>query len=210
MLEALTCGQAGSSQLQKLLLVPEEQQPVLQAYAEAMCGGGAGDQRSERFRRMSLELREQISKQEAAEKVRSGRRRGLLVGGASSDLLPSSTQLQLQQPRPGPPEHHLRTLLRDLAGVERLLKDVDLLSGLARLLPAGACRRAASASPSNLTWPLGNSTWSANTTDDPREAGEDRVDGGGGGAKEQPENPQFSAFVQLWATLQPILCGNDR
>lgn len=95
--------------------------------------------------------------------------------------------------------------------MERLLEDVDLLSGLARLLPKGACLRPTSASPSNLTGPLGNSTWSSNATDAPREAGED---GGGppGGeqGKEQPENPQFSAFVQLWAGLQPILCGNNR
>lgn len=103
--------------------------------------------------------------------------------------------------------------------MERLLKDVDLLSGLARLLPRGACQRAAPASPSNLTWSLGNSTWSSNTTDTPREAGEARAPGGGAGGggapggeqvKEQPENPQFSAFVQLWAGLQPILCGNNR
>lgn len=98
--------------------------------------------------------------------------------------------------------------------MERLLKDVDLLSGLARLLPRGACQGAAAASPSNLTWSLGNSTWSSNTTDAPREGGEGRADGGGAPvgeqAKEQPENPQFSAFVQLWAGLQPILCGNNR
>lgn len=67
MLEALTCGQAGSSQLSKLLLVPEEQRPVLQAYCDAMCG--ATGQRSERFGKMSEELREQISRQTAAEKV---------------------------------------------------------------------------------------------------------------------------------------------
>lgn len=103
-------------------------------------------------------------------------------------------------------------MLKDLADVERLLKDVDLLSGLARLLPTGACQRPTSASPSNLT--LGNSTWSSNTTDTLRDAGEERADGGGApggeGAKEQPENPQLSAFVQLWAGLQPILCGNNR
>lgn len=68
LLEALTCGQTGSSQLRKLLLVPEQQQPLLQAYADAMCGG-TGGQRSERFRRMSVELMEQINRQTAAEKV---------------------------------------------------------------------------------------------------------------------------------------------
>lgn len=68
MLETLTCGQTGSSQLRQLLLVPEEQQEVLQAYWDIMCGG-AGAQRSERFRRMSEELREQLNRQTAAEKV---------------------------------------------------------------------------------------------------------------------------------------------
>lgn len=125
----------------------------------------------------------------------------------------SSTQLQLQPPRPRLSEGHLRAFLKDLADVERLLKDLDLLSGLARLLPRGACLRPTSA-PSNLTGPLSNSTWSSNTTDTPREAGEERAHGGGapGGedVKEQPENAQFSAFVQLWAGLQPILCGNNR
>lgn len=76
--------------------------------------------------------------------------------------------------------------------------------------------RQASAAPTNVTWPLNNTTWGPNTTDTPREAAEDRVDGGGapgaGTRKEESENPhsQFSAFVQLWAGLQPILCGNNR
>lgn len=70
MLEAVTCGQTGTNQLSKLLLVPEEQQPVLQAYSDAMCGG-TGGQRSDHFRKMSVELREQINRQSAAEKVKS-------------------------------------------------------------------------------------------------------------------------------------------
>lgn len=116
-------------------------------------------------------------------------------------------------------QSHLGALLKDLADVERLLKDVDLLSGLARLLPKGACVGRAPASPTNLTWPLNATTWGPNTTDIPAEEG-----GGGGGSegsvegeagekgKEEAENPhsQFSAFVQLWAGLQPILCGNNR
>lgn len=106
--------------------------------------------------------------------------------------------------------------MKDLADFERLLKDVDLLSGLARLLPKGACTRQTSASPTNVTWPLNNTTWGPNTTDTPREAAEGRVDAGGapgaGTRREDSENPhsQFSAFVQLWAGLQPILCGNNR
>lgn len=112
-------------------------------------------------------------------------------------------------------ETRLRALLKDLADFERLLKDVDLLSGLARLLPKGACMRQTSASPTKGTCPLNNITWGPNTTDTPREAADDRVDGGGpsgAGTRKESENPhsQFSAFVQMWAGLQPILCGNNR
>lgn len=49
--------------------MPEEQQRVLQAYSEAMCGSTEG-QRSERFRRMSVALKEQINMETAAEKVK--------------------------------------------------------------------------------------------------------------------------------------------
>ncbi|PWA16009.1 hypothetical protein CCH79_00019354 [Gambusia affinis] len=107
-------------------------------------------------------------------------------------------------------QSQLGALLKDLADVERLLKDVDLLSGLARLLPKGACAGQNPVSPSNGTWPLNSTTWSINTTAVPREDGEEGVEGEG--KKEGEENPhsQFSAFVQLWAGLQPILCGNNR
>lgn len=88
---------------------------------------------------------------------------------------------------------------------------MELLSRLAHLLPKGACLRATSASPSNLTWPPGNTTGSSNTTDTPRwQADGGAAAAGGGEGEEPPENPQFSAFVQLWAGLQPILCGNNR
>ena len=68
MLETLTCGEGGASELSNILLVPEKQQPALQAYRSALCSGGEG-QRSERFRQMSLELREQINTQSVTEKV---------------------------------------------------------------------------------------------------------------------------------------------
>lgn len=68
MLESLTCGRGGASELSKILLVPEKQRAVLQAYRSAVCSGGEG-QRSERFRLMSLELREQINTQSVTEKV---------------------------------------------------------------------------------------------------------------------------------------------
>ncbi|KAM8759875.1 ATP-binding cassette sub-family A member 2 [Acanthopagrus schlegelii] len=194
MLEVLTCEEGEASELSNILLVPEKQRPVLQAYRSTVCSGGEG-QRSERFRQMSLALREQINTQSVTKKLRLEK---------PSSLVPLS-------------QSHLGALLKDLADIERLLKDVDLLSGLARLLPKGACIGRTSASPTNMTWPLNATTWGPNTTDVPREDGEEEAEGGGVGAgrgegKEEAENPhsQFSAFVQLWAGLQPILCGNNR
>lgn len=97
--------------------------------------------------------------------------------------------------------------------MERLLRDVDLLSGLARLLPKGACvGHAPPGAPANTTtsWSLNATTWGPNTTENPWEEGGEE---GRGREKEnvKEENPHsFSTFVQLWAGLQPILCGNDR
>ncbi|KAM3610350.1 uncharacterized protein V6R79_002902 [Siganus canaliculatus] len=194
MLEALSCGQGGTSELSRILLVPEKERPVLEAYHSVVCSGGER-QRSERFSLLSQALREQINAQSVSEK------------------------LQLQQPGSLAllSRSHLGALLKDLAHVERLLKDVDLLSGLARLLPKGACLGRAPASPTKMSWPLNATTWGPNSTDIPGEEGEkdaEDSDGGeaGGKGKEAAENPhsQFSAFVQLWAGLQPILCGNNR
>ncbi|XP_068460547.1 ATP-binding cassette sub-family A member 2 isoform X2 [Clinocottus analis] len=189
MLESLTCGEGGATGLSKILLVPEEQQPVLQAYRSAVCSGGEG-QRSERFRLMSLELRQQVNTQ-------------MLHCEQPSSLAPLSRA-------------DLGVLLKDVSDVERLLQDVDLLSGLARLLPKGACAGRTSASPNNTNGPLNATTWGPNTTDTPGEEGVEGAEGGGGTGgrkgKEEAENPhsQFSAFVQLWAGLQPILCGHNR
>lgn len=127
-------------------------------------------------------------------------------------------QLYLDPPNSGSPlsQSHLGALLKDLADIERLLKDVDLLSGLARLLPKGACAGRSPTSPANLTWPLNVTIWGPNTTDVPREEAEKGTEGGEKirreKEKQEAENPhsQFSAFVQLWAGLQPILCGNNR
>lgn len=69
MLEALTCGQGGSSELSKLLLVSEQQRRVLQVYSDAMCGTTDKGQRAERFRRMSVALKNHIDMRTAAEKV---------------------------------------------------------------------------------------------------------------------------------------------
>ncbi|XP_062310063.1 LOW QUALITY PROTEIN: ATP-binding cassette sub-family A member 2 [Osmerus eperlanus] len=192
MLEVLTCGEGGSSDLSKILLVPEKQQSVFQAYRSAVCGGEEG-QRAERFGEMSQELRDQINTQSVIEKLN--------LGQANSSAPLSQT--------------HLGPLLKDLADVDRLLRDVDLLSALARLLPKGACTGHGPPGPSNATspCPLNATTWGPNATDTPgQDGGEGEQGEGGGGAGRGEENPhsQFSAFVQLWAGLQPILCGNNR
>ncbi|XP_072520888.1 ATP-binding cassette sub-family A member 2 isoform X2 [Salminus brasiliensis] len=185
-LEVLTCGEDGNSELNKILLVPEKQQSLLQAYQAAMCGGEAG-QRAERFREISQELRDQIDTQRIIEKMR--------LEQANVSVLPVQS--------------HLGALLKDLAEVERLLRDVDLLSGLAKLLPKGACAgHQTPPSASNSTWSSNSTTWGPNTTDGTVEGGAE----GSTGKEAEAENPhsQFSAFVQLWAGLQPILCGNNR
>ncbi|XP_078106456.1 ATP-binding cassette sub-family A member 2 [Sander vitreus] len=193
LLEILTCGEGRANKLSKILLVPEKQGPLLQAYRSTVCSGREG-QRSERFRLMSLELREQINTQSVTEKLHLEQPNSL-VSLSQSDLW---------------------ALLKDLADVERLLKDVDLLSGLARLLPKGACTGRTPAFPTNMTWPVNTTTWGPNMTDIPGEKGEEGAERGGGAGegkeKEEAENPhsQFSAFVQLWAGLQPILCGHNR
>lgn len=68
MLEIITCREGGSIELSKILLVPEKQLPTLQAYRSTVCGSTEG-QRSERFRQMSLKLREQINMQSVTKKV---------------------------------------------------------------------------------------------------------------------------------------------
>lgn len=67
-LETLTCGEGGNSELSKILLVPEKQQAALQAYRMAVCGDEAG-QRAKIFGEMSEELRDQIDTQRVLEKV---------------------------------------------------------------------------------------------------------------------------------------------
>uniref|UniRef100_A0A8C2D8D4 ATP-binding cassette, sub-family A (ABC1), member 2 n=1 Tax=Cyprinus carpio TaxID=7962 RepID=A0A8C2D8D4_CYPCA len=184
-LETLTCGEGGNSEISKILLVPEKQQAVLQAYQMTVCGGRA-EQRAELFGELSEELRDQINTQRVFNQLR-------LEQSNISGLLDQS---------------HLGALLKNLADVERLLRDVDLLSGLARLLPKGACAGHQPPPIANTTsWSSNTTTWGPNTTDSPVEEGE-----GAAGNEAETENPrsQFSAFVQLWAGLQPILCGNNR
>ncbi|RXM93864.1 ATP-binding cassette sub-family A member 2 [Acipenser ruthenus] len=187
-LELLTCGNdgrgGGESELRRILLVPESQQARLQAYRSAVCSGGAGP-RVQRFSELARELREQIDTQRVISK------------------------LKLQEVNSTAVQRHLGALLQDLSEVERILRDVDVLSALAKLLPKGACASKQAPPPANTT------AWSANTTVTATtgwsNSSEGGNDGGPGSAKEEETPPsQFSAFVQLWAGLQPILCGNNR
>ncbi|RVE68761.1 hypothetical protein OJAV_G00094570 [Oryzias javanicus] len=170
MLELLTCGERGAAELREILLLPEEQQLVLSAYRGSVCRGGPAE-RSERFRQLSRELREQIDTQSITEKLH----------------LEQPSFLAALSPA------HLRVMLKDLADVERLLKDLDLLSALARLLPKGACAGQKSASSiANGTWPLNATTWGPNTTDS---STEEASQGAQAGGKEEAENPH-SQFLR--------------
>lgn len=85
-----------------------------------------------------------------------------------------------------------------------MLQDVDVLSALALLLPQGACARPAPGPPggaggtANGTGPNATAEDGAPSAAAPAPAPSDALQG------------QCSAFVQLWAALQPILCGNNR
>uniref|UniRef100_A0A8C3CLL7 ATP-binding cassette sub-family A member 2 n=1 Tax=Cairina moschata TaxID=8855 RepID=A0A8C3CLL7_CAIMO len=113
------------------------------------------------------------------------------------------SRLQLDEVNSTAAQHQLRTLLEDLMEMEKVLHDMDILSALARLLPRGACTSKAPPPTANSTgWASANATASNATVEEEGARGD--LAGG--------DNPQgqFSAFVQLWAGLQPILCGNNR
>uniref|UniRef100_A0A8C3REA9 ATP-binding cassette sub-family A member 2 n=1 Tax=Cyanoderma ruficeps TaxID=181631 RepID=A0A8C3REA9_9PASS len=183
-LEQLTCEQNPGG-LHRLLRVSPRQQPLLAAYRALACNGSRAT-RQEHFAQLASKLQEQLDTPKIISRVRAGQ-----VGWAGGSV-PATTQ------------HRLRALLEDLVEMEKVFRDVDILSALAKLLPRGAC---ASKTPP----PMANSTsWgSANATAGNATAEEEE------GTREGPsgiDNPQgqFSAFVQLWAGLQPILCGNNR
>lgn len=68
LLESLTCEEGGASDITNILLVPEKQQPTLEAYRGVLCSG-VKSQRAERFRQLSLKLREQIDTRRVMEQV---------------------------------------------------------------------------------------------------------------------------------------------
>uniref|UniRef100_A0A8C3RFM7 ATP-binding cassette sub-family A member 2 n=1 Tax=Cyanoderma ruficeps TaxID=181631 RepID=A0A8C3RFM7_9PASS len=177
-LEQLTCEQNPGG-LHRLLRVSPRQQPLLAAYRALACNGSRAT-RQEHFAQLASKLQEQL------------------------DTPKIISRLKLEEVNSTATQHRLRALLEDLVEMEKVFRDVDILSALAKLLPRGAC---ASKTPP----PMANSTsWgSANATAGNATAEEEE------GTREGPsgiDNPQgqFSAFVQLWAGLQPILCGNNR
>ncbi|KAM6243789.1 ATP-binding cassette sub-family A member 2 isoform 3-T3 [Porphyrio hochstetteri] len=112
-------------------------------------------------------------------------------------------ELKLDEVNSTAAQHRLRALLEDLVEMEKVLRDVDILSALAKLLPKGACASKAPLPTANSTGWAGTNTTAGNATAEEE---------GAGGSPASSDNPQgqFSAFVQLWAGLQPILCGNNR
>uniref|UniRef100_A0A8C3JT61 ATP-binding cassette sub-family A member 2 n=1 Tax=Calidris pygmaea TaxID=425635 RepID=A0A8C3JT61_9CHAR len=176
-LEQLTCQQSPGG-LHHLLHVAPRQQPLLQAYRALACNGSRAARR-ERFAQLATELQDQL------------------------DTPKIVRRLKLDEVNSTATQHRLRALLEDLVEMKKVLRDVDILSALAKLLPRGACASKAPLPTANSTgWASANAT-AGNATVEEEAAGGDPAGG---------DNPQgqFSAFVQLWAGLQPILCGNNR
>ncbi|NXA24875.1 ABCA2 protein, partial [Ibidorhyncha struthersii] len=185
LLEQLTCEQSPGG-LRRLLRVAPEQQPLLQAYWAMACNGSRAA-RQDRFAQLATELRDQLDTPKIISRVRAGLWDGPPTGCGTG----TTTQ------------HRLHALLEDLVEMEKVLRDVDILSALAKLLPRGACASKAPLPTANSTGWAGANTTAGNATAEEE---------GAGGDPAGSENPQgqFSAFVQLWAGLQPILCGNNR
>uniref|UniRef100_A0ABM5F6R9 ATP-binding cassette sub-family A member 2 isoform X2 n=1 Tax=Pogona vitticeps TaxID=103695 RepID=A0ABM5F6R9_9SAUR len=177
-LESLTCQQR-QDELKQILNLPERQRPLLRAYQAAVCNKSASRHR-DYFGQLASELKDQLD----AEKV--------------------IRKLKLDEVNSTAARNRLHALLEDLMEMQNVLKDVDILSALAKLLPKGACStKAPQPAASNAT----ASSAGGNFTSGTNSSTEDGVKG----ESEAPaENPQCSAFVQLWAGLQPILCGNNR
>ncbi|NXR07906.1 ABCA2 protein, partial [Semnornis frantzii] len=181
-LEQLTCEQSPGG-LRHLLRVAPGQQPLLQLYRALACNSSRAARR-DRFAQLATELRDQLDTPKIVSKVRAG--------PWALDEVNSTTA-----------QHRLRTFLEDLLEMEKVLRDMDILSALAKLLPRGACASKAPPPTANSTSWAGTNATAGNAT-----AEEEGTSGEPGGG----DNPQgqFSAFVQLWAGLQPILCGNNR
>ncbi|NXN15215.1 ABCA2 protein, partial [Indicator maculatus] len=183
-LEQLTC-EPGPGGLRRLLRVAPGQQPLLQLYRALACNSSHAA-RHHHFAQLAAELQDQLDTPKIISKVRAG-----------------LWDLKLDEVNRTAAQHRLRTFLEDLVEMERVLRDVDILSALAKLLPRGACTNKAPPPTANSTSWAGANTTASNATAEEE---------GAGGEPSGGDNPQgqFSAFVQLWAGLQPILCGNNR
>lgn len=114
----------------------------------------------------------------------------------------------MPQPQP-PPPRRLQALLEDLLDAQKALRDVDVLSALALLLPQGACAHRTPGAPASGPGGAANSTGGGAGTGSNVTA-EEGASPASAPASSDGLQGQCSAFVQLWAALQPILCGNNR
>ncbi|XP_058158739.1 ATP-binding cassette sub-family A member 2 isoform X1 [Dasypus novemcinctus] len=187
LLEQLTCA-PGSGELGRILAAPAGQQAVLQGYREVVCSGPAAA-RARRFSGLAAELREQLDLAQLAQQL------GLDAANGSDPQ---------QQP---PPPRQLQALLEDLLDAQKVLRDVDVLSALALLLPQGACARRPPGSPASGPGGAANGTGARSG---PNATAEEGSLPAAAPAAPDALQGQCSAFVQLWAGLQPILCGNNR
>ncbi|XP_049567114.1 ATP-binding cassette sub-family A member 2 isoform X3 [Orcinus orca] len=190
LLEQLTCT-PGSRELGRILTVPQGQETALQGYRDAICRGQAAV-RAQRFSGLAAELRNQLDVAKIAQQL------GLNAPNGSAP-----------QPQPAPPRR-LQALLQDLLDAQKVLQDVDVLSALALLLPQGACTGRPPGPPANGPGGAANGTGAgagvgSNTTSE-----EGAPSAAAPASSSDVLQGQCSAFVQLWAGLQPILCGNNR
>ncbi|XP_045145112.1 ATP-binding cassette sub-family A member 2 isoform X2 [Echinops telfairi] len=188
-LERLTCI-PGSGELGQILRAPKGQQSALQGYRDSVCSGQAAT-RARRFSALAAELRSQLDMAKVT--------RQLGLDGTNG----SDPQRQQQ-----PPPLQIQALLEDLLDAQRALRDVDVLSALALLLPQGACA-GRSPSPASVPGGVANGTGLGATTG-ANASVEEGAPPAGAPASADKLQGQCAAFVQLWAGLQPILCGNNR
>ncbi|XP_035878364.1 ATP-binding cassette sub-family A member 2 isoform X3 [Phyllostomus discolor] len=189
LLEQLTCA-PGPGALGRILSVPRGQLPALRGYRDAVCGGQA-TARARRFSGLAAELQNQLDVAKIAQQL------GLDTPNGS-----------VPQPQP-PPPRRLQALLEDLLDAQKALRDVDVLSALALLLPQGACAHRAPGAPARGPGGAANSTGGGAGTGSNATA-EEGASPAAAPASSDGLQGQCSAFVQLWAALQPILCGNNR
>uniref|UniRef100_A0A2K5DK59 ATP-binding cassette sub-family A member 2 n=1 Tax=Aotus nancymaae TaxID=37293 RepID=A0A2K5DK59_AOTNA len=189
LLERLTCA-PGSGELGRILSVPESQKGALQGYQDAVCRGQA-TVRARRFSGLATELRNQLDMAKVSQQL------GLDAPSGS------------EPPPQAPPPRRLQALLGDLLDAQKVLQDVDVLSALALLLPQGACTGRTPGPPAGGTGGAANGT-GVGAASGPNATAEEDTPSAAAPATPDTLQGQCSAFVQLWAGLQPILCGNNR